>query len=431
MVLNKKDAIQIIKKYFETAELNSKIRWDEAARLLGPDAPHDAFKVLSTGEKRQLWSEYQSQSKRRKRERERQTKSESINTYCSSLNEWVLRNQGCNRILLFRNFAEDHYKSIWWNNIEDKEKDEIFQEIVEEHERNFINVLKPNYEKKVNDFFELLKLESDIFPSFEPNNAENLMAKNVEDIAKKNFTAFGIWEDIQKKYGKEQLFNEVYKNDIIDIYIRLLKEKITIYKQGCLKTEIQLCKYRRMFWDIIWSDILSGKISPITKNRKNYFFTNSKIMDEKIETLCRIISKRIRHQKSESYFEYFEDFLKFIGFHLSIRKDQEVILALLKQPMNNGMNLYCIDMFEYIVYLLQKLYDIILSESYIYFKSSEKIQISFQQFKEITYSNQNIMDFKTKYIFPFSFESVLDKILYKAYCDEFKHYSLSSLLKRS
>ncbi|KAH8582633.1 FF domain (phosphopeptide binding) [Cryptosporidium sp. chipmunk genotype I] len=430
MVLNKNDAIQIIKKYLESAELNSKLRWDETAKLFGTDAPHEAFKVLSTGEKRQLWSEYQSQSKRRKRERERQAKSESINTYRSLLNDWILRNQGCNRILLFRNFAEDHYKSIWWNNIEDKEKDEIFQELVEEHEKNFIRALKPNYKESLNCFFELLKSESSIFPSFESSNVENSVIDTGENIEKNNFTGFGIWEDIQKRYGKEQLFNKVHKSDIIDIYIRLLKEKMRIYKQESLKTEIKLCNYRKMFWDIIWSDILSGKLSPITKNRKSYFFTNSKIKDEKIEALCRVISKRIRHQKSESYFEYFEDFLKFIGFHLSIRGDQKVILALLKQPINNGMDLYCIDMFEYTVYLLQKLYDVILSESYAYFKSSEKVQISFQQFKEITYSNKNIMDFKTKYILPFSFESVLDAILYKAYCDEFKHYSLSSL-KRS
>ncbi|KAL3127190.1 FF domain-containing protein [Cryptosporidium hominis] len=431
MVLNKNEAIQIIKKYLEGAELNSKVRWDEAAKLLGPDAPHEALKVLSTGEKRQIWSEYQSQSKRRKRERERQTKSESINTYRGLLNDWVLENQGCNRILLFRNFAEEHYKSVWWNNIEDKEKDEIFQELVEEHEKNFIRTLEPNYEENVNNFFELLRLETTIFPFLESNKAESSIIRNDESIEKKKFTGFGIWEDIQKKYGKEQLFKKVYKDDILDIYIRLLKGKINIYKQEHLKTETEFCKYRKMFWDIICSDILSGKISPITKNRKSYFFTNSKINDEKIEALCRLISKRIRYQQSESYFEYFEDFLKFIGFHLSIRKDQKVILALLKQPINNGMNLYCIDMFEYIAYLLQKLYDIILSESYTYFKSSEKFQISFQQFKEITYNNKNIMDFKTKYIFPFSFESVLDAILYKAYCDEFKHYSLTSSLKKS
>lgn len=428
MGLSKKDATQIIKKYLESAEINSRIRWDEAAKLLGQDAPHEALEVLSTGEKRQLWSEYQSQSKKRKRERERQTKSESINAYHSSLNDWVLENQDCNRILMFRDFASEHHKSGWWNNIGDREKDDIFQEVVEESEKRFLSSLESSYEENAKRIFGLFKLDSEIFPSVESSRVGNPISKNGEDAVNKgNFSGARIWEKIQKKYEKEKLFNMVYNRDILDAYIKLLKEKVRDHKQGGSRRELKLCRYRRLFWDIIWNDILSGKISPITKSRKNYFFTNSKIMDESIEELCRVISKRVKHKRSDNYSEYFEDFLKFVGFHLSIKKDQKVILALLKHPVDGGANLYCIDMFEYIVFLLQKLYEVIISESCVYFKLPEKVQLSFQQFKEITYENQNIMTFETRYVFPFSFEPVLDVVLYRAYCDEFGNYSLGSL----
>ncbi|KAJ1614479.1 FF domain-containing protein [Cryptosporidium canis] len=426
MVLNKKDATQIIKSYFEKTEINSKVRWDEAARLLGPDAPHEALKVLSTGEKRQLWSEYQSQSKRRKRGKERQARSESIASYRNSLSEWVIENQGCNRVLLFRDFAKDHHKSTWWNNIDDKEKDEIFQEIVEEHEKQFLDSIKPNYNENVEKLFELLKLDSEIFPSFELNKVGDSMNNSIEYEKRGNFSAFCIWENIQRKYYKDELFRKVYKRDILDLYLGLLKERNNHYKQEHLKTELKFCKYRMAFWDIILNDILTGKIGPITKNRRSHFFTNSKISDERIWNLCTLVSKRVKYQRSDRYFKYFEDFLKFIGFHLSIKKDKKIILALLKHPINGGTNLYCIDMLEYIIYLLQKLYDLIISELNTYFKSSENIQVSFQQFKEISYKNQNIMDFKTRYNFPFSFESVLDTVLYRAYCDDFGHYSLGS-----
>lgn len=427
MGLSKKDATQIIKKYLESTELNSRIRWDEAAKLLGPDAPHEALEVLSTGEKRQLWSEYQSQSKKRKRERERQTKSESINVCQSSINDWVLENQGCNRILLFRDFANEHHKSAWWNNIEDKEKDEMFHEVVEESEKRFLGSLESDYEENVKLVLELFKQDSEIFPSFESNTATCPISKDGEySVSRGSFSGARIWESIKKKYEKEKLFNKVYNRDIVNAYTQLLKEKMSDYRKESSKRELKLRRYRMMFWDIVCNDILSGKISPVTRSRKSYFFTNSKVMDENIEDLCKAVSKRVKHKRSVSYFEYFEDFLKFIGFHLSIKKDQKVILALLKHPVSGGANLYCTDMFEYIVYLLQKLYEVIISESHIYFKSSEKVQLSFQQYKEIAYENKNILGFKTKYVFPFSFEPVLDTVLYRAYCDEFGHYSLGS-----
>ncbi|KAF7455889.1 putative pre-mRNA-processing factor 40 [Cryptosporidium felis] len=410
MEIDKKDAIQLVKKYFEKAELNPKLRWDEAAKLMGSDAPNEALKFLSTGEKRQLWSEYQSQSKRRKRERERQTKSESITIYREFLNEWILKNQDCNSLLLFHDFAESHNKYDWWSNIEEKEKDDIFQEVVEEYEKKFENNLVDNYERNIELCSKLLKKDLEIhLPLILEGNSESM----------NDMSGIKLWESIQKRHENEGLFKKLFNNDIVDIYIKTLRETIYGFRDERIQNDIQLSKYRRMFWEIVKGDILSGKISPITKSRTSYFFTSTKITDGMIEKLNRVLHKWIRNNlRTDKCIELLQDFLRFISFHLSIKKDQKVILALLKQPIGNKKNIHCIDMFIYVTALLQKLYDRILLESRIP-RLSKNSKVSFQQFKEMIHDNGQF-EIDSNYVFPFNIESILDTLFYKVYCDEFR-----------
>ncbi|KAH8739284.1 hypothetical protein FG386_000041 [Cryptosporidium ryanae] len=421
MKVNKKDAIEAVKKYFEDSGLNIKLRWEDAAKLIGEDAPHHYLNSLSTGEKRQLWSEYQSQSKKKQRGKERQNRTDSTDMLNNSIKEWVLNNIGCNNLLRFQDFASNYYQQNWWKYISDSEKNEIFQEMVEYNEKRFFNEVKCEYNNNSNNCLSLLDSDTSIFPTVN-EKGYGLFKLTLNKQVIKQLNSEIIWNLIYEKYSSENFFNKLYRDDILKIYIKLFKEKL-INKEKELTQLIdnKMVKYRKFFWELIKEDILSGNIGPITNTRKSYFVFPEKNAIEKdfYDSLIKMIKKKV----NSSNYEYkkdiiFEDFIKFISFHISNKRNQKILLFLLRHTTKDGEYIYCVEMFYYILELLQEVHFRISSQFSDTLKNSNVRFSSFQHFKRYFMEKTDFsLPFK-KLKYPLEFGSIIDKILYILYSNE-------------
>ncbi|KAH7648408.1 hypothetical protein FG379_000332 [Cryptosporidium bovis] len=420
MKMNKKDAIETLKTYFEDAGLNTKLRWEDAAKQIGDDAPHQALSSLSTGEKRQLWSEYQSQSRKRQRGKERQNRTDSADMLNQSIKEWVLNNIGCNNLLRFQDFAGNYYEQNWWKYITDSEKNEIFQETVEYNEKNFFNEVKHEYNNNSNNCLSLFDSDTNIFPNINDKGV-GLFKLTINKQVIKQLNAEVIWKLIYEKYSSEHFFNRLYRDDILKIYIKLFRERlINLEREMTQQIDNKMVKYRKLFWKLVKEDIMSGNIGPITDNRKSYFIfpERNDIERDFYDSLIRMIIKRVNSNHTEYRKDVvFEDFVKFVAFHISNKRNQRILLFLLRHTTQDGEYIYCIEMFYYILELLQELYFEISSQFSDTIRNSNVRFSSFQHFKRyfLVRTDFSLLTKKTKY--PVEFGDIVDRILYILYSD--------------
>jgi len=127
-----KEAREPLMELFTSKGVTNRWKWEEASKLLQNDKRvRKQFSKLTTGEKRQMFAEYLSQAQKRAKELEREKRKQARVTLLEEIKKWP-QTKGTNR---YRDFAEMYFQSDWWRYTEENERDDAFQDFMEEHER--------------------------------------------------------------------------------------------------------------------------------------------------------------------------------------------------------------------------------------------------------------------------------------------------------
>ncbi|SCM24651.1 pre-mRNA-processing factor 40, putative [Plasmodium chabaudi adami] len=183
---NKKDAREHLKILFEEKNINPKLPWENALRILEEDYRWQTLVILTKGEKKQLFSEYTSHAIKKSAEDERRKRQKSRELIFQALVCWNKLNERTTYI----DFATEFHNEVWWNWISETERDEIFQDFLDDCKQKF----KDERRKKRKEKSEILK------EKFQKYANENNSLK---------------WEDIQNYFSNDEDFNSIHKIDAL------------------------------------------------------------------------------------------------------------------------------------------------------------------------------------------------------------------------
>ncbi|OII72667.1 hypothetical protein cand_011950 [Cryptosporidium andersoni] len=420
--LTKEEARIKLKEFFHYKKLNNRLKWDDVLKIVGGDPLYQQFNILSTGEKRQLWSEYQSQAAKRQRELDRQRRSDARKTLDKEIESWIHKNPRL--VLKFAEFAKDNYNEWWWKYTSEKEKDDIFQDTVEDYYAKLKEIRKINKSENMRRCLELFRSDEDILHYIDEYTGDyypmKYLYKNRINILTQDFTGRNIWEFILSKYMNNQILNSVTLTDALEIYINIQKSCINNIKEDlCMIMEKRQVELRNDFWRIIKEDIKAGILIPITETNKNHFTFiegKGKLRNINFDDIYRNIMKRLGKLNNIQ-----EDYMNFILWHISIPIDLKTICFILKHSVN-GKRIYGITLFTYIMNLFQIAYNNIQN---LILKKLKQYYIklnTFEEFKEFVdlkcnISCENLLE-NVEYKTPFDFEFLIDIFLPIIYKEE-------------
>merc|ERR1711862_864636 len=104
----------------------STMKWEEAMKLISEDR---RFQALTTaGQRKQVFAEWVSSSKKREKEEEREKKKRAKDDFIAALTEWKdLKMNTC-----YREAAVQFMDEEWFKMIEEDDRDDIFQDLMDD-----------------------------------------------------------------------------------------------------------------------------------------------------------------------------------------------------------------------------------------------------------------------------------------------------------
>lgn len=175
------------------------MKWEEAMKLITEDR---RFMALNTaGERKQVFAEWVSQSKKREKEQEREKRNRAKDDFLKALADW----KDLKTTTRYREAAEHFYEQEWFKLIEEEERDDIFQDFMEEHEKK----AKDERRKQRKEYVEQIKA------IYEANEEITCLKKfrDVQDLLRENETfrwlskleALTSWEEWVAEMDKKEL----------------------------------------------------------------------------------------------------------------------------------------------------------------------------------------------------------------------------------
>lgn len=133
--------------------VRSTMKWEEAMKLISEDR---RFMALNTaGERKQAFAEYISQSKKREKEEERNKRKNAKDDFLAALADW----KDLKPSSRYRDAAEEFFEKDFFKLIEEEDRDELFQDFMDEHEKKakderrrqrkeYVEKIKKQYEER-------------------------------------------------------------------------------------------------------------------------------------------------------------------------------------------------------------------------------------------------------------------------------------------
>lgn len=109
--------------------VKSSMKWEEAHKLIKEDNRFNA--LASAGERKQVFSEFQTAAKKREKDEERIKKKEAKDTFIEALKSW----EGLKLTTRYREVAEKFMDEDWWKLMDEDDRDDTFQDFMDEHEK--------------------------------------------------------------------------------------------------------------------------------------------------------------------------------------------------------------------------------------------------------------------------------------------------------
>lgn len=117
------------KDLLEDKGVKSTMKWEEALKLIQDDRRFNALN--SNGERKQVFAEYNTQSKKREKEEEREKRKRAKDDFIEAINGW----KDLKVTSRYKDAAEAFIDEEWFKLIEEDERDEVFNDFMDEYEK--------------------------------------------------------------------------------------------------------------------------------------------------------------------------------------------------------------------------------------------------------------------------------------------------------
>jgi len=232
--------------------VKSTMKWEEVSKLIGEDRRFNA--LTTAGERKQVFAEWVSQSKKREKEEERERRKRAKDDMLEALAEW----KDLTPTTRYRDAAEQFYDQDWFKLIEEDDRDDIFQDFMDEHEKKG----KDERRKKRKEIVELIKKE------YEENKDISVLSRwrDVQDALKENesfrwltkLEALTSWEEwigetekkeidakSKEKFRQERLARDAFR-DLLGTYHYDGKIKMDTHWRQIAKLVVDDSRYIKM-----------------------------------------------------------------------------------------------------------------------------------------------------------------------------------------
>jgi len=184
----------------EDKNIKITIKWEEAIKQIQNDK---RFQALPTaGERKQGFAEYITQTKKREKEEEREKKKKAKDDFIEALHDW----KDMKASLRFKDVAEEFCDKEFWKLIEEEdERDELFQDFMDEFEKKS----KDERRKKRKDYVEKVRViyedQSDITPTSRWRDVAESLRENDTFRWMTKLEALTSWEEWVASAEKKEL----------------------------------------------------------------------------------------------------------------------------------------------------------------------------------------------------------------------------------
>eukprot|EP00928_Gymnodinium_smaydae_P087812 TRINITY_DN72008_c0_g1_i1.p1 TRINITY_DN72008_c0_g1~~TRINITY_DN72008_c0_g1_i1.p1 ORF type:complete len:580 (-),score=182.43 TRINITY_DN72008_c0_g1_i1:174-1913(-) len=168
------------KEVLEEKNIKANMKWEEALKLIQEDRRFNA--LTTAGERKQVFAEYVTQKKKREKEEEREKKKQAKDHMIEAIKGW----KDLKLSTRYKEVAEAFMDEEWFKLIEEDERDELFQDFMDEHERK----AKDDRRKKRKEYVEKVK-------------------KIYDDT--ENITVLSRWRDVQDTLRENETFRWLSK----------------------------------------------------------------------------------------------------------------------------------------------------------------------------------------------------------------------------
>jgi len=180
-------------------KIKGNMKWEEAMKLMSEDRRFMALN--SAGERKQAFAEWQTNSKKREKEEEREKKKRAKDDFLGALAAW----DDLTIKTSYRDAAEHFYQEEWFKLIEEDERDDLFQDFMDEHEKKG----KDDRRKKRKEIVEVVKKayedEKDISVQSRWRDVQDLLKENESFRWLSKLEALTSWEEWVVEKAKEDL----------------------------------------------------------------------------------------------------------------------------------------------------------------------------------------------------------------------------------
>jgi len=199
------------------------MKWEEALKIIQDDR---RFNALNTaGERKQVFAEYVTQTKKREKEAEREKRKRAKDDFLAALADW----EDLKVTSRYREAAEAFCDKDFYKLLEEEERDELFQDFMDEHEKK----VRDDRRKQRKEYVEKIKA---VYVEHEEISTLSRW-RDLQDILSDNETfrwlskleALTSWEEWVNEWEKKELDNKAkarFREDrlVRDGFRQLMKE---------------------------------------------------------------------------------------------------------------------------------------------------------------------------------------------------------------
>ncbi|EPR57485.1 putative WW domain protein [Toxoplasma gondii TgCatPRC2] len=153
---NKTEARRWIVKLFELKKFPPRINWENAVKFLETDKRWESFKILTRGERKQSFSEFMSQRQKKTADSTRKKRQEARDALAQALQNWEELAPGTTYIAM----ADKMHEQEWWTFLTEQERDDFFQDYMEEFDKRHRELFKKKRKKDVETVEKILDKRS-------------------------------------------------------------------------------------------------------------------------------------------------------------------------------------------------------------------------------------------------------------------------------
>jgi len=189
---------------------------------------------MGAGERKQVFAEYVAQRKKREKEEEREKKKNAKDDFVAAVKNW----EELKVSTRYRDVAEKFMDEDWFKLIDEEERDELFQDFMDEYEKN----AKEDRRKKRKEYVEMVKK---VYKDHEEITLQSRW-RDVQDLLRENetfrwlskleaLTSWEEWVTETEKEHLEKLSKAKFRHErtVRDKFRELLEEQ---HKDGRIKS---------------------------------------------------------------------------------------------------------------------------------------------------------------------------------------------------